>query len=135
MCGTVLNAFEFFVCVVLCGVRHRLSVVNVDDLCRLRLLVIRDMKAADIVVDLLLVKLGVVVRGSSCVGVRWEGLGVPASPARFVVACFCVIAVLPCFASVVSRALGCTLFFFGDMVSPRSSTDGLRFLGGSFCRR
>ena len=48
--------------------------------CRLRLLVIRDMKAADIVVDLLLVKLGVVVRGSSCVGVQWEGLGVPASP-------------------------------------------------------
>ena len=47
--------------------------------CRLRLLVTKDMKAADGVVDLLLVKLGVVVRESSCVGVQWEGLGVPAS--------------------------------------------------------
>ena len=41
---------------------------------------IRGMKAADSVVNLLLVKLGVVVRGSSCVGVQCEGLGVPASP-------------------------------------------------------
>ena len=29
-------------------------------------------------------------------------------------------AVLPCFASVVGRALGCTLFFFGDMGSPQA---------------
>ena len=32
MCGTVLSAFEFFVCVVLCGVRQRLPVVNVEAL-------------------------------------------------------------------------------------------------------
>ena len=27
-----VGAFEFFVCMVLCGVRHRLPVNNVDDL-------------------------------------------------------------------------------------------------------
>ena len=43
---------------------------------RLRLLVIRAIKAADGVVDFLLVKLDVVVRKPSCVGVQREGPGV-----------------------------------------------------------
>ena len=67
--------------------------------CRLRLLVTRAIKAADGVVDLLLVKLGVVVRESSCVGVQWEGLGVPASTHQG--SLFLFDAILPCFASVV----------------------------------
>ena len=42
-------------------------------------------------------------------------------------------AVLPCFASVVGRALGCTLFFFGDMGSPQALLPmGFGFLLGLF---
>ena len=80
MCGAALNAFEFCVCVVLCGAAIDCRLVMLTIFCRLRLLVTGAMKAAVIVVDLLLVELGVVVRGSSCVGVQWEGFGVPASP-------------------------------------------------------
>ena len=49
---------------------------------------------------------------------------------------YCVFlcdAVLPCFASVVGRALGCTLFFFGDMGSPQALLPmGFGFLLGLF---
>ena len=75
-----VECFEFFVCVVLCGAAIGCRLIMMTIFCRLRLLVTRDMKAADIVVDLLLVELGVVVRGSSCVGVQGKSPGVPASP-------------------------------------------------------
>ena len=64
MCGAVLNAFEFCVCVVLCSAAIDCRLIMLTLFCRLRLLVAGDMKATDIVVDLLLVELDVVVRGS-----------------------------------------------------------------------